>query len=361
MEDELIHQCHKTLVDVLSPNDDPELLSLATCLVREGSEESLTISVENILRNGESPGFLLQALLKYQSVVLAHHLSQLRDLSPGDEVRGLGRMIKHFNHVEALIIDSGERVWAGLSDRTRTALVIKRQKLAMDMQIPWQVSEKIKIVNYYKGMPVQTSAKILDMQGEPGEEMVTVPFTNELGRVIAVSSEENSAMSPGVDKNRGFRLTLSRVECDEIVFSVTAVSACWEGMYQGARIHPVERVGAELLQRKECLASGHLHDMSFSGIGILLPGSADLSSCKQGTIVEFNIRYSSETIRGSGWLRSLRKHNDMILAGIEVSPEASVQRFLQKEVSTIQRVIIREIKEIYSSSDIRRQYNARKD
>jgi len=46
------------------------------------------------------------------------------------------------------------------------------------------------------------------------------------------------------------------------------------------------------------------------------------------------------TSQGSGWVRSLRKHNDMMLIGIKVRPEASVQRLLQEEASMIQRRII---------------------
>jgi len=356
MEQALIQRCHKILVNALSPDRDSGISALAAYIVQMDSKQSLSPVILTVLKEGVSPGNLFRALLKCQWIVLEQRLSTLKDLSPQDQVSGLKQTMEHFNYIEEAIVEGGEQVWATQLDETKRALDVERQAHALTVSMNhWKVSEKIKILNYYKGMPVQVVAKILDIHRDPGKEMITVRLTDELGRVIAVAPDEDSALSPCKDKGSFFKLSVFRVGREEIIFSISGISTHREGTYREVRVQPVKERKIELYRNKHLVAAGQLHDMSITGIGIQMPDSIQLP-CSKGDIVDFRIKTEDKTIQGSGWMRSFRNDSDMTLIGIEVRPEAAVQRFLQEDVSRIQRRIIHELKQKYLFSDIERQH-----
>jgi len=357
MEQALIQQCHKILVDSLGQNGGAGLPALAAYIVQTDSKQSLPPVIANILKDGVSPGNLFRALLKCQWAVLEHRLSTLKDLSPKDQVSGLKQTMEHFNYIEESIIEGGEQASATQLDEAKKALDTEQQAHALTVAMhQWKESGKIRILNYYKGMPAQAVARILDIQGKSGEEMITVRFTDEVGRVIAVALDEDSVLSPSTDKGNYFKLSVFRVSREEIIFNVSGFSTRKEGTYREVRVQPVKARGAELYRCEQLIASGQLHDLSLTGISLQFPDSAQLS-CSEGETVDFRIKFEDRILQGSGWVRSLREHNDMMLIGIEVRPEASVQRLLQEEVSMIQRRIIYELKHKYLFSDIERQHD----
>lgn len=359
MEQALIQQCHKILIDSLGQNGGGGLSALAAYIVQTDSKQPLPPVIANILEDGVSPGNLFRALLKCQWVVLEHRLSTLKDLSPKDQVSGLKQMMKHFNYIEESIIEGGEQASATQLDEAKKALDIEQQAHAMTVSMhQWKVSGKIKTLNYYKGMPVQAIARILDIQGKSGQEMITVRFTDEVGRVIAVSPEEDNVLSPCMGKGNFIKLSVFRVSREEIIFNVSGICTRREGTYQEVRVQPVKVRDTELYRHEQLMVSGQLHDMSLTGIGVLFPDSERLP-CSEGETLDFRIKFEDRILYGSGWIRSLRKHNDMMLMGIEIRPEASVQRLLQEEVSIIQRKIIYELKHKYLFSDIERQHDSK--
>jgi len=355
----LIQQCHKILVDSLGQNGGSGLSALAAYIVQADSKQSLPPVIANILKDGVLPGNLFRALLKCQWVVLEHRLSTLKDLSPKDQVSGLKQTMEHFNYIEEAIIEGGEKISATQLDEAKRALDIEQQAHALTVSMNhWKASEKIKILNYYKGMPVQAVAKILNIQGKPGEEMITVCFADEVSRVIAVAPEEDSVLSPCMGKGNFVKLSLFRVGREEIIFNVSGICTRREGTFQEVRVQPVKARDTELYRHEQLIASGQLHDLSLTGIGVQFPDS-ERSPCSEGETLDFRIKFEDRILQGSGWVRSLRKHNDMMFMGIEIRPEASVQKLLQEEVSMIQRSIIYELKHKYLFSDIERQHDGK--
>jgi len=347
MEQALIQQCHKILVDSLGQNGGTGLPALAAYIVQTDSKQSLPPMIENILKDGVSPGNLFRALLKCQWIVLEHRLSTMKDLSPKDQVSGLKQTMEHFNYIEEAIVEGGEQISATQLDEAKKALDIEQQAHALAVTVHrWKESGKVRILNYYKGMPVQAVAMILDIQGKAGEEMITVRFTDEAGRVIAVALEESSVLSPSMDKGNFVKLSVFRVSSEEIIFNVSGFSTRREGLYREVRVQPVKTRDTELYKNGQLVVSGQLHDMSLTGIGVQFPDSKRLP-CSEGETLDFRIKFEDRNLQGSGWVRSLRKHDDMMFVGIEIRQEASVQKLLQEEVSMVQRRIIHELKHKY--------------
>jgi len=145
MEQALIQQCHKILVDSLGQNGGSGLPALAACIVQTDSKQPLPPVIASILKDGVSPGNLFRALLKCQWVVLEHRLSMLKDLSPKDQVSGLKQTMEHFNYIEEAIIEGGEKISATQLDKAKRALDIEQQAHALTVSMHhWKTSGKIR-------------------------------------------------------------------------------------------------------------------------------------------------------------------------------------------------------------------------
>ncbi|MDX8388862.1 MAG: hypothetical protein R8M38_00080 [Mariprofundaceae bacterium] len=277
-------------------------------------------------------------------MILEYKLPTLLELPGNEQVQGLKKIIEHFNYIETTIIAVGEQLWLTEMNDVKEDRDAERQAcvLATSLQ-QWQKDGKVKILNYYKGLPVQAISKVMDVTGGR-KPAISVQATSELGRVLAISDKQR-VLAPDSEDSVFINMVALNTQGDSITFYIKGVSRMERRKH--LRLQPLSKTAINIYRNKVHVGCGEVLDLSLSHIALSMP-SADSSTFEKSEIVDIQFILNQDSLEGAGWIRSSRKDHDSIFICIEFMPDAGIQRQLQKETAIIQRKIIQEIRKKFA-------------
>ncbi|MDX8404393.1 MAG: hypothetical protein R8K54_08310 [Mariprofundaceae bacterium] len=284
--------------------------------------------------------------MKCQLLIMEQKLPELLDLSTDEQVQRLKQMIEHFNYIETSIIEAGEGPEPTKVKEPEKGLKTEQQRRILVASLQqWQKDERIKLLNYYKGLPVQAISKVMNVTGGM-KPIISVQTSNELERVLAIS-ERQQVLAPDSEDAVYIDMEALSVTGDNITFYVKGISPIERRKY--IRLEPPSSTSINLYRNKKSVGRGELLDFSLTHISLSMPYS-DTHPFKENEIFDFQFQMEQSNINGSGWIRATRKNSDQLIICIEAMADAGLQRQLQQEAASIQRKIIQEIRRKFTSA-----------
>ena len=344
LEQQLIQKCRRVLNESLRQHDAPCFAELATYIVLMRSHKTLQDIISAIFSIEKTPSDLLSAVMKCQWLLLEARLPEFVHLPPQEQMQALKDILEHFHYIEISVLEMGEQVWESKFTEVQKELADERESriVATSLQ-QWHANHKIKLLNYYKGLPVQVLANIVEITGSANPTVV-VALSRELSRVMAIS-EQQSALAPDVEDKRFIQMRVHHISSDCISFRLDGLAAI-ERRKQ-FRLQPLELTKVQVYQDKKISGKGVVLDISLTHLDIAISSLQD-ASFKLGEMIDFSFQMEESTIKGAAWIRFIRPSKEKIILVIELLPDASIQKILQQKTAILQRKIIQEIKQKFT-------------
>lgn len=349
MQTSLTQKCCETLRNSLKSDKANGLPDLAEYIASSRARRPLPDVLKTIVRDGISSKDLFDAVMKTQWLVLEHKLPEIMQLPPADQTLSLKEAIERFNHISETVLGLREQEFREEIEEKNKALAAEREARILTTAVQqWQKAGKIKLLNYYKGLPINSTVTVIE-KSEGRHPSVTVQNSNDLRKVLAISlatMKNKSALSPDSDDLFLITMDVTDSNKDSVTFRANAGSLVER--HSHLRLQPSEPVSIDVFRNKMPAGTGKIIDLSMHGLSVEL-ASPDKQALNDGEIVSFCFPLGQDELKGSGWIRSVHNKEKYLKMNIEIMPDASLQRRLQMETASIQRVLIQEVRQKFSS------------
>jgi len=340
----LVKQCCEILRNEILPPYHEHIAELASYIVSIKTRHSLSALIRIMIQAGILPCDLSHALMKCQLCILEQHIPVRGNMPPDKQLQYLKETIEHFNYIHSSIIEESEHFWAEQVGALQHNLDVEHQQHVLDVSLQaWKHQKKIKLLNYYKGLPVQAMSDIASLEIDT-HPVITVHHSKALRRILAMQNNE-FVLTPDIDDEVLIHLQVKHEQSAKISFFVTSLSSMKKR--QHFRLEPLEPIGIQLYRNKKPLGQGQVLDLSLKHLDISMPKVNDIAF-EKGEIVDICLPLQKQDVKGCAWVRHIRHTEQDIILCLEVMPQAHLQRHLQQEVAYLQRRIIQEIKEKFT-------------
>ncbi|MDQ6967585.1 MAG: hypothetical protein Q9M14_02745 [Mariprofundaceae bacterium] len=340
----LVKQCCEILRHEILPQQHDNVAELASYIVGVTTRHSLSELINDMIQGDVLPSDLTHALMKCQLLILEQQMPVIFKDSPDKQIQALKEMVEHFNYIASSIVQVGEKLWSNRVEALHHDLKVEQKKhiLNVSMQI-WRQQDKIKLLNYYKGLPVQVMADIECVEAVD-QPMITVHSSAALGRVLAMQKNE-FVLTPDSEDEVLIQLQVKREQGEKVSFLVKSLSTIKKRKY--FRLEPIETMAIQLYRNKKTVGKGKVLDLSLKHMDISMPEVKDITF-EVNEIVDICFLLQKKEVKGCAWVRHIRLHEQEVVLCLELMPQAHLQRNLQQEVASLQRGIIQEIKEKFT-------------
>jgi len=340
----LVKQCCEVLRHEILPQHHDNVAELASYIVGVSTRHSLSELIHAMIQADVQPSGLSRALMRCQLLILEQQMPMIFKSSPDKQIQALKEMVEHFNYISSSIVQIGEELWSARVQALNHDLEVEHQHRILDvsMQI-WKHQKQIKLLNYYKGLPVQVLANIECVEAVD-QPVITVHSSTSLGRVLAMQKNE-FVLTPDAEGEAFIHLQVKHEQGEKVSFLVKALSTIKKRQY--FRLEPIESMAIQLYRNKKIVGRGKVLDLSLKHMDISMPTVKD-TVFEVNEIVDICFRLQKKEVKGCAWIRHVRLHNQEVILCLELMPQAHLQRSLQQEVAYLQRRIIQEIKEKFT-------------
>jgi len=344
LNQQLVQKCCQALNESLKQHEAPHSLELATYIVLMRSHKTLPELISAIFSMGTTPSDLLSAVMRCQWLLLEAKLPELASLLPQKQMQGLKDTLEHFHYIETLVLEMGEQVWECKFAEAQKELADERESriVATSLQ-QWHANNKIKLLNYYKGLPVQVLANVVSVTSGVNP-MVVVALSSELRRVLAIS-EQKSALAPDVEDKHFLQMCVHHLSSDRVSFHLNGLAKI-ERRKQ-FRLQPLELTKVDVYQSKKVSGKGVVLDISLTHVSMAISPLHE-TSFKLGEMIDFSFKMEDSMVKGAAWIRFIRHNEEKVILCVELLPDASTQKILQQKTAVLQRKIIQEIKQKFT-------------
>jgi len=344
MQTALTQKCCEALKNSLKSDKANGLPDLAEYIVSSTVRRPLPEVLKTIINDSISPKNLLDAVIKSQWLVLEHKLPEIMQLPPADQTLRLKETIDRFNHISEAVLEFREQQLLEEIEEKNKAIAAEREARVMTTVVQqWQKAGEIKFLNYYKGLPVNSTVNIIE-KTEERHPSITVQSSDDLRKVLAISpdAEKNrSALTPASDDLFLINMDVIETTRENVTFRANNLMPV-EKRYH-LRLQPLKDISIQLFRNKISAGTGRIIDLSTGGLSISMP-VPEKQAFQKDEIVSFTFRLGNDDLKGSGWIRAIFKRQEHLHFGLEVMPNAGLQRRLQQEISSIQRTLIQEVR-----------------
>ncbi len=343
----LVKQCCEVLRHEILPQHHDNVAELASYIVGVSTRHSLSELIHAMIQADVQPSDLSRALMRCQLLILEQQMPVIFKRSPEKQIQALKEMVEHFNYISSSIVQVGEELWSARVQALNHDLEVEHQHRILDvsMQI-WKHKKQIKLLNYYKGLPVQVLANIECVEAVD-QTVITVHSSTSLGRVLAMQKNE-FVLTPDSEDEVLIHLQVKHEQCDKVSFFVKALSSIKK--HQHFRLEPVEVMAIQLYRNKKLVGRGNVLDLSLQHMDISI-AEGKYTAFKENEIVDICFQLQKQEVKGCAWVRHIHLQNKEVILCLELMPQAHLQRDLQQEVAYLQRKIIQEIKEKFTVID----------
>jgi len=341
----LVKQCCEILRhEILSQHHD-YVAELANYIVGVTTRHSLSELINAMIQGGVLPSDLSRALMKCQLFILDQQMSVVLKHSPEKQIQVLKAMVEHFNYISSSIVQVGEQIWSERVEKLHRDLKVEKQHHVLDVVMEiWKHENKIKLLNYYKGLPVQVVASIECIEMVDDQLIISVRSSKALGRILAMQKNE-FVLTPDNEDEVLIHLQVRHEQDDKVSFIVNTLSSMKKRKH--FRLEPVETMAIRLYRNKKMAGSGKVLDLSLKHLDISMPIVKGLAF-EVNEIVDVCFELQNKEVKGCAWVRHTSLREQETILCLELMPQAHLQRNLQQEVATLQRRIIQEIKEKFT-------------
>ena len=341
----LVKKCCEILRHEIISQDDEYVADLASYIVGVTTHRLLSELIHGMIQGDVLPSHLSRALMRCQLLILEQEIPVLSKHSPEKQIQHLKTMIEHFNYISLSIVQVGEEVWSDHVDTLQHDLQVEKQQHLLDVVMRiWKYENKIKLLNYYKGLPVQVMANIESIEMLDDRPIISVRKSTALERVLAVQKNQ-FVLTPDSEDAVLIHLQLRYEQVDKVVFIVNTLSNMKKRKH--FRLEPVETVAIRLYRNKKVAGSGKVLDFSLKHLDISMPIGHGLTF-EVNEIVDVCFQLQNKEMKGGAWVRHICPRDQEVILCLELMPQAHLQRNLQQEVAVLQRRIIQEIKEKFT-------------
>jgi len=340
----LVKQCCEILRHEILPQQHDHIAELASYIVGVTTHQSLSDIIHAMIQGHVLVSDLSRALMKCQLFLLEQQMPAIFKQSPDKQLQALKEMIEHFNYISASIVQIGEQLWSDKVGVLKQDLKLEHQHRILDVSMQtWKHQKQIKLLNYYKGLPVQVMADIECVEAAD-QAVISVHSSKALGRVLAM---QNNAfvLTPDTEDKVLIHLQVKHEQCDKVSFLVKTLSSMKKRKY--FRLEPVETVAIQLYRNKKLVGKGQILDLSLNHMDIMMPIVKGIVF-EVNEIVDICFPLQNKEVKGCAWVRHTRQTDQDVILCLELMPQAHLQRNLQQEVACLQRRIIQEIKEKFT-------------
>jgi len=340
----LVKQCCEILRNEILPQHHEHVAELASYIVGVTTHRSLSEIIIAMIQAGALPSDLSRALMKCQLYMFEKQMPVIFKRPPDKQIRALKEIIEHFNYISSSIVQVGEELWSARVDALNHDLKIEHQQRILDVSMQtWKHQKKIKLLNYYKGLPVQVMADIECVEAAD-QAVVSVHSSKALGRILAM---QNNAfvLTPDAQDEVLIHFQVKYEQCDKVSFFVKELSNIKKRQY--FRLEPVETVAIQLYRNKKLVGRGKVLDLSLKHMDVSMPVARNIAF-EANEIVDICFPLQKKEVQGCAWVRHIRQVEQEVILCLELMPQAHLQRNLQQEVAYLQRRIIQEIKEKFT-------------
>jgi len=340
----LVKQCSEIFRHEILPHHHDNVAELASYIVGVTTRHSLSELINVMLQADVLPSDLSRALMRCQLLILEQQMPVIFKSSPETQIQALKEMVEHFNYVSSSIVQIGEELWSARVDALHYDLKVEHQHRILDvsMQI-WKHQKQIKLLNYYKGLPVQVMADIECIEAVD-QPIISVRSSKALGRVLAMQKNE-FVLTPDGEDEILIHLQVKCEQSDKVSFLVKALSNIKKRQY--FRLEPLEVMAIQLYRNKKIVGRGKVLDLSLRHMDVSMP-VVKKTTFEINEIVDICFQLQKQEMKGCAWVRHVRLHDQEVILCLELIPQANLQRNLQQEVAYLQRRIIQEIKEKFT-------------
>jgi len=340
---ELIQRCCAIFQLETNIHFNHHIADLAAYIILEKSPASLHMILQSIIQAGAMPYDLLHALTQCQLLV-QQKKSQSMNQDPEQQVQSFQNTIEHFHFIASSILSIGKPIW--LTDLKTKQHALKTEHANQTIQAAlqhWQTTGKIKCLNYYKGLPVQSIVPIQQIHSAE-KVLLSLPFTKDLARVLAISDEQY-VLAADQNDSQLIELMVHHFDENSITFHIHTLSLLKK--HQHFRLQPLQTMDIELQRNCNSIAHGRIFDFSLGNMDVI-SSSEQCLPLKTDEIIDIQFPIRDTPTHGSAWIRNIRQEQHQCFLCLELIPNAIMQRLLQQEISYLQRTIIREIKEKFT-------------
>jgi len=340
----LVKQCCRILREELALPCHEYIAEFASYIVGVTTHRSLSELIIAMIQATALPSALSQALMRCQLLVFEQKMPMMISASPDKQLQLLKELLEHFNYINASIVQEGEKLWAEQVDALEHDLRREHQHRILDVSMQlWKYQQKIKLLNYYKGLPVQVMVDI-DCIDAVEPAVIHVRSSPSLGRVLAMQGNA-FVLAPDSEDKVLIHLQVQHEQHDKVSFVVKALSSIKKRKH--FRLEPIEPVAIQLYRNKKVIGRGKVLDLSLKHMDIRIPAVQGVMF-EVNEIVDICFPIQKKELKGCAWVRHIRQTEQEFILCLELMPQAHLQHHLQQEVAYLQRKIIQEIKEKFT-------------
>ena len=342
----LIHRCTLILQEALPASTHRQIPKLAAHLIHPTADATQRL-ITPLLDCDVTPGQLLCATMHCHPIIIQEQLNTIFELPRAEQPGALKAIIEHFGAISTAIVEIGDQQWQSKLDHATAALQQEHELRILSLTIQmWLKTERIKLVNYYRGLPVQAVTRVIaveDHLDHPTRPSVTAAISREVARVLAIN-DNRSVLALDHDGEHFLRLEQRSITKDNVTFQLQPGLLKKRNHFRLEPIHPID---ITLQHNKKSIGTARILDFSIKHIDLQLPADPALSLARND-MLDFYLELHEQTIHGRGCLRHQRSHHDHRYLCLELIPSRHLQHHLQQEIANLQRKIIQEIKEKFT-------------
>ncbi|MDQ6974744.1 MAG: PilZ domain-containing protein [Mariprofundaceae bacterium] len=343
------------LQDTLVCDYPNELQCLAAHVCSEQTQRPLKDILKVLYHHGFTVPQLLSVLLNCESIRMKRLFSGYSSQPVEAQYKDLQQVIHHFNDIQEEVLDVGKdyllQAEATLfaddegtqTDRMAIDTVdegIREEILDISLK-EWARSQKMKVYNFFQGVPVYATVSVLRVEGH----VVDVVPSSDLIKVFASHPDGNSAYGICADEKEQVRVSIGEVLPNCVQLNMQEVAQSLLNCRKNLGVRMNMDVFSDIKVRGKSIKKVLLRDISLAGLGLTIK-NLDQEPCRTGEVIECRFHLGGKPIVAHGWVRWVVVMNGEVRLGMELRPHIAVQQALQKEVFHIQRKIIVQLNDL---------------
>ena len=216
----LVKQCCEILRHEIASQHHDYVAELASYIVGVATRHSLSELINTMIQSDVPPSDLSRALMRCQLLILEQQMPVISKHSPEKQIQALKALVEHFNYISSSIVQVGEQVWSERVEKLHHDLKVEKQHHVLDVVMEiWKHEKKIKLLNYYKGLPVQVVASIECIEMFDDQPIISVRSSKALGRILAMQKNE-FVLTPDNEDEVLIHLQVRHEQGDKVSFIV---------------------------------------------------------------------------------------------------------------------------------------------
>jgi len=334
----LIQQCSDIFHQDMPTIQNQNIPDLAAYIVLGHGKNTVEKILDELMRQDVSIHTLLHALIASQLVLLESPLSMMIKKPHESDVQALKSYVEHIHYIATTMffIDEKNR---RKNAKTKEINISQNMQTFNDSLRLWRKEDKIKCINYYKGLPIQCVANI-DTITESEDSFISLTLSHDLLRVLTMTQETSVLLQ---SSSEGVMLQLNVHILGHRTVTLTSKNLVILKRREQLRLQPLETIEILILQHKKAVGSAKVLDFSITHLNVKL-SSHHCQNLHADELVDIHTTLQGEVIHATAWIRSIRQDESHHILCLKLLPNAQIQHFLQSEFSTLQRKIIQEIK-----------------